>query len=164
MARMWGDGSAGLRVRSGQDMGAGLLFIAIGALGLWLARDYSMGTPMRIGTGVFPTLLCWGLVGVGAIVVVRSLMFEGEHLTRFAWKPLIIILAAVMLFSYAIEWAGLVLTTLAVCLLASFAGRENRLVETTIFALVLGVAATLLFVYALALPLEMWPTLGTWLD
>ena len=157
-------GGSGLRVRSGQDLGAGLMFIAIGAFGLWLSRDYSMGTPMRVGTGVFPSLLCWGMVGVGVIVAARSLMFDGEHLTRIAWKPLLLVLAAVMLFSFVVEWAGLVLTTVAVFMLAGLAGRENRPVETAIFGLVLGVAASLLFVYALALPLEMWPTLGTWLD
>lgn len=164
MGRISGGGFAGLRVRSGQDMGAGLLFIATGALGLWLSSDYSMGTPMRIGTGVFPSLLCWGLIGVGVIVAVRSLIFEGEKLTSFAWRPLILVLAAVVLFSYVIEWAGLVLTTVLICLLASFGGREGRLVETTIFGFVLGLAASLLFVYALALPLETWPTFGMWFD
>src|SRR3546814_464114 len=97
--------SHSLRVRSGQDLGAGLLFVAVGALGLWLASGHSMGTAMRIGTGVFPTLLCGGLVAVGAIVAVRSLTFEGERLTPFALRPLFFVLAAVLVFSFSIEWA-----------------------------------------------------------
>src|SRR3546814_10772359 len=137
-----GQGRAGfLRVGSVQDLVAGSMFIAVGAFGLWLSSGYSMGTAMRIGTGVFPMLLCGGLVGVGAIVAVRSFTFEGERLTRFAVRPLLLVLAAVLVFSYSIEWAGLFLTTIASCLVASFAGRENRPVETLVFAVALGLAA-----------------------
>src|SRR3546814_10915215 len=113
-----------------------------------------MGTAMRIGTGVFPMLLCGGLGGVGAIVAVRSFTFEGERLTRFAVRPLLLVLAAVLVFSYSIEWAGLFLTTIASCLVASFAGRENRPVETLVFAVAFGLSASLLFVYALGLRSE----------
>ena len=52
---------------------AGLMFIAIAALGLWLSRDYPIGTALRMGTGYVPRLLCWILMGLGAAIAVQGL-------------------------------------------------------------------------------------------
>jgi hypothetical protein len=35
------------------------LFIGVGALGLWLSRNYPVGTALRMGTGCVPQLLCF---------------------------------------------------------------------------------------------------------
>ena len=42
---------------------AGLLFIAVAAIGLWASRNYPIGTTTRMGTGYVPRLLCWILLG-----------------------------------------------------------------------------------------------------
>ena len=52
---------------------SGLLFIAIAAFGLWASRNYPVGTALRMGTGYVPRLLCWLLLGLGAIVLVQGL-------------------------------------------------------------------------------------------
>src|SRR6476661_7747353 len=56
-----------------RDVLAGLLFVGVALLGLWLSRDYPIGTALRMGTGYVPRLLC-GLVlsillliGVGSV-------------------------------------------------------------------------------------------------
>ena len=49
-----------------KDVLSGLLFIAIALFGLWLSRDYPIGTALRMGTGYVPRLLCWILLGLGA--------------------------------------------------------------------------------------------------
>src|SRR5262249_59907775 len=59
------------------DMLAGLLFIAVAVLGLWISRDYPIGTALRMGTGYVPRLLCWLLLGLGAVVLVQGLR-EGQ--------------------------------------------------------------------------------------
>jgi hypothetical protein len=55
------------------DVLAGLLFIGLALLGLWLSRDYPIGTALRMGTGYVPRLLCWILFGLGAVVLVQGL-------------------------------------------------------------------------------------------
>ena len=65
-----------------RDVLAGLMFIAIAAFGLWLSRDYTMGTTLRMGTGYVPRLLCWLLLVLGAIVFVGGL--RGTNATRLA--------------------------------------------------------------------------------
>ena len=54
------------RILPRPDVLAGLMFIAIAALGLWVSRDYPVGTALRMGTGYVPRLLCWILLGLGA--------------------------------------------------------------------------------------------------
>ena len=42
-----------------KDVLSGLLFVGVAALGLWLSRNYPIGTALRMGTGYVPRLLCW---------------------------------------------------------------------------------------------------------
>ena len=46
---------------------AGLMFIAVAVLGLWVSRNYPVGTALRMGTGYVPRLLCWMLLGLGGV-------------------------------------------------------------------------------------------------
>src|SRR4051812_8610469 len=52
-----------------KDVLSGLMFIGIALLGLWLSRNYPIGTSLRMGTGYVPRLLCWILLGLGVIVL-----------------------------------------------------------------------------------------------
>ena len=61
------------------DVLAGLLFIAVAAFGLWVSRDYPVGTALRMGTGYVPRLLCWILLGLGAIMLVQGLRDAGAR-------------------------------------------------------------------------------------
>jgi hypothetical protein len=51
-----------------QDFWAGLMFLGLGALAVYLSRDYPLGRAMRMGPGYFPTYLGWLMITVGAIV------------------------------------------------------------------------------------------------
>ena len=56
-----------------KDVLAGLLFIGFAVIGLWASRNYPIGTTTRMGTGYVPRLLCWILLGLGALVFVQGL-------------------------------------------------------------------------------------------
>ena len=62
-----------LRILTRKNVLAGLMFIVIAALGLWVSRNYPIGTALRMSTGYVPRLLCWLLMGLGAIVLVQGL-------------------------------------------------------------------------------------------
>jgi putative tricarboxylic transport membrane protein len=53
-----------------RDVLSGLMFAGVALFGLWLSRDYPIGTALRMGTGYVPRLLCWILLGLGVIVLV----------------------------------------------------------------------------------------------
>ena len=63
------------RMLARKDVLAGLLFIAVAVLGLWISRDYPIGTALRMGTGYVPRLLCWLLFGLG-VIVFGDFLFE----------------------------------------------------------------------------------------
>ena len=144
-------------IKSGQDVLSGLLFAAIGAAGLWIAREYPLGTPLRLGTGVFPRILCWGLIGIGGIVLVRGLMTHGPGLGTWAWLPVILIAAAAVAFALLIEPAGLLAAMLALMVLGGLAGQGHRLKEFVIFAVAMMVFAYVVFIWGLGMMIKVFP-------
>src|SRR5262245_64287531 len=66
-------GTAVLQMLVRRDVLAGLMFVGVALFGLWLSRDYPIGTALRMGTGYVPRLLCWILLGLGAVVLVQGL-------------------------------------------------------------------------------------------
>ena len=70
-----------MRIKSGQDLATGLLFVLIGAGGLWFGADYPMGTAQRPGTGVLPYILSWCLIATGGLHWLKAALVEGPPLT-----------------------------------------------------------------------------------
>ncbi len=147
----------GKGLRSGQDLLCGAMFALVGALGLWIGRDYPMGTPARLGSGVFPMLLCWGLVGIGGIIFVKGLLTDGPRLTPWAWRPVLLITLAAVSFSLLIEPAGLVVTMLVTMGLGALAGTGHRVRELAIFVPVMIVLALVMFIWGLGMPIKVFP-------
>ena len=46
-----------LRILTRKNVLAGLMFIVIAAFGLWVSRNYPVGTALRMSTGYVPRLL-----------------------------------------------------------------------------------------------------------
>jgi hypothetical protein len=144
-------------LRSGQDLLCGVMFAAVGAGALWIGRNYPMGTQVRLGSGVFPWLLGWGLVGIGAIVFVRGLLTDGPRLTGWAWRPVVLITLAAVAFALLIEPAGLVVTMLVVMTLGALAGEEHRWRELAVFFPAMIVMAIGVFIWGLGMPIKVFP-------
>jgi hypothetical protein len=136
---------------------AGLFFVALALLGFWLLRDVRLGTSMRMGPGFLPTALCWILVLVGLAMVGRSLLRTGPPLERWYLRPLIFVSGSLLLFTVSIGTLGLVLTIIAMVVVAAFATPESRWVEVAIAAVALAAFSAGLFVKALGLALPLWP-------
>ena len=108
------------------DVLAGLLFMAVAAFGLWVSRDYPVGTALRMGTGYVPRLLCWVLLGLGALILVQGLRaaVRGRCArSRPAWRAVIAVTAALVLFALSIERLGLVV---AIVLLVGIGALATR--------------------------------------
>jgi hypothetical protein len=135
------------------------MFLAFAAVALLAAHGYALGTAGRMGPGYFPMLLGGVLALLGLILVVRSFAIDGEPVTRLHLLPLVVIAIAVCLFGLLIERLGLVVSLIAVTIVSALASRESRPVEYTALALVLAAFSVGVFVYALRLPLPVWPAL-----
>ncbi len=147
--------SGGTRI--GQDVGAGLMFAGFGIAGLYIARDYPVGTALRMEPGYVPRLLCWSLIAVGAIIALRGLLTGDSPVARWHWRPLLLVLAGLIAFRYLIEPGGLVLATVVTVMLGAMGSREVRIGEAVLLAIGLAIGAIGLFVYALSLPMTIWP-------
>ncbi|HZQ61404.1 MAG TPA: tripartite tricarboxylate transporter TctB family protein [Casimicrobiaceae bacterium] len=144
-------------IRHPKDFWAGVLFIALGGGGCLVALAYPMGTAARMGPGYFPRAVGLLLAALGASLVLRALRIQGERLSFPTLKPLIIVLASVLLFGVALSTAGLVLSTVLLVLLASAASHEYRRVESLIAAIALATFVVVAFHYGLDLQIDTFP-------
>jgi hypothetical protein len=138
---------------------AGLLFMAVALLGLYLSRDYPVGTMLRMGTGYVPRLLCWVLLALGAGVALAGAFGADDRVTPDAspWRSLIFVPASLVAFALTAESLGLVISCALLVVVGGFAGRHMRIIEVAITAIVLSALCVAIFVYGLALPISIWP-------
>jgi hypothetical protein len=146
-----------MKVRSQEDFWSGLMFIGFGVLAVVLARDYPMGSAMRMGPGYFPTWLGVISIVLGAILAGRSFRIAGEGVGRWGWRPLLWLSAAFAGFGLLIEPAGFVAALVALIVASALAGRDSRPLEFVILLVVLISASVGLFIYGLELPYRLFP-------
>jgi hypothetical protein len=146
-----------MRFHWNQDTVAGLMFIAWGLAAMYIARDYPVGTALRMGPGYFPAMLSWCLIIMGAGIAIKGTAVEGEPLERWYFKPLIAICASFMAFALLIERAGLPAATIASMVIGAFGGPEFRLREQVILAVAFAIVSVFVFIQALGLPMDIWP-------
>ena len=161
-APRWLVGAIGL----GTFGAAGLMFIAIAALGLWLSRNYPVGTALRMGTGYVPRLLCWILMGLGAAILVQGLREQdvSQPPEPGAWArllPVVVVTASLVAFALAIEQFGLVLSILLLVGIGSFAAPGIKPWEALVAALGLIALSWVIFVLGLGLTIPVWPDAST---
>jgi hypothetical protein len=145
-----------LRVRSPQDLGAAVVFIVIGAAGLYFGQDLAFGSAARMGPGYFPVILSCLILGVGLVLVFKSLAVDGPPIEPVHLRPLFAILAAILGFGVLIDRIGLALTTAFLTIGAAYARRQVDLKETLFLAGGLALFAVGVFVYGLSQPLPAW--------
>ena len=149
-----------MNIRAPKDFWSGIMFLAFAAVALLAARAlFARQSRGRMGPGYFPILLGTVLGGLGLILVVRSFLADGERLTRLHLVPLAIMTLGVCLFGVFIERLGLVISLIVVTMVTALASRESRPLEFAALALVLTAFSVGIFVYALRLPLPIWPAL-----
>lgn len=71
-----------MQIKNGKDFWAGMMYVAFGAAFMIVARNYAMGSALRMGPAYFPTVLGGILVVLGLIVFVRSFNSHISHSWR----------------------------------------------------------------------------------
>jgi putative tricarboxylic transport membrane protein len=159
----------GLRIRSTQDLAAGIFMIAVAALALILSRDLSAGTLRQIGPGMLPKSFAVICAALGLLQIVGSLRYKGEPLQGWSWRGIFFVLGGACVFALTIRGfdigpisvpsLGLLVSGPLVMLIAGMAASDVRPVELVIFTVCMCTACILLFKYALNLPIPMAPWL-----
>lgn len=141
----------------GTDFWSGLLIAAFGALGVWEALGYRLGTAISMGPGYFPLLVYSMLAVLGLVVAGRGLLSVQAPFGSLSWRPLLTITGALLAFWLLCETAGFAIASIVLMLVAIRAQNHLRWSAALLFTLPVVLLATLVFVYALGLPFPVWP-------
>jgi hypothetical protein len=152
-----------MNVRNKEDMGSGILFLGFGIAGMLLSPNYQMGSAARMGPGYFPFLVSLCLAAVGLVLCLRSVGAspspEAGSKPSIQYRPLVLVLGAVLLFGLLLRPLGLLLPSFLLVVVSSMAHKGWRPVESLVTAVVLSLLVIALFVYGLGMPLAVWPDL-----
>jgi len=146
-------------IHSPKDFWAGLIYLAIGLGAIYLGRDLKMGTGLQMGPAYFPTVLGALLSFIGLISLIRSFLGKGEPIPKFAWRPLLLITAATVVFGLLVRGAGLVIALPLFVIMTAFASVKFRWGPALTLAVGATVFCALVFVKGLGVPL---PLIGRW--
>jgi hypothetical protein len=148
-----------MQLRNPKDFWAGVMFMVVGfAFAIIVkAYEYPMGTGSRMGPGYFPFVLGIIMGFLGMIVVAISFFTSGGPVSKFAWRPLIWVLSAVVIFGLTAKLIGLFLAIIVLVMIASYGGHEFRWKEQLIASLILATGSVLVFKVGLKLPFNVWP-------
>jgi len=155
-------------VKNTKDFYAGLLFTGVGSAFAWGALDYQVGSSARMGPGYFPLLLGVLLALLGVAMMLRAARSRADRLDTvgpWAWKPLVAIIAANLLFGVALGGLprlklpalGLMLGIYGLTFVACLAGERFKFKEAALLATALAALSYLAFVLLLKLQLPVWP-------
>ncbi len=159
-------------MKNQKDFYAGLLFCLVGSAFGWGALDYQVGSSGRMGPGFFPLLLGVLLALLGAVMMLRAALLQSDRLNAigpWAWKPLVAIIAANLLFGVALGglprlklpalglMGGIYLLTFVACL----GGERFKFKEAALLATALAALSYLAFVLLLQLQFPVWPVFQT---
>lgn len=146
-----------LRVRSLQELFAGLALIALAAAAFWFVRDLDPGRAVKMGPGYFPQVLC-GLIGIsGILVALTGFTTEGPGLERWRWHGIAIVLGAIVFYAFTIRTLGLAVAGGLTVLISSAAAMDFKWKQSVLFTAALMVFTILLFPIALSVPIPIWP-------
>jgi hypothetical protein len=145
-----------IELRNNKDFLAGLLMIAVGAGGFYMALDYPFGSALRMGPGYFPRVLAGILMAFGLYVLIRGLRSGEKVQGPWGWKPLAFIIAALVVFGFTMDRLGLIPALVVMFILSALGGHEFRWKEVAILTVVMSAFAVGVFVYGLGLPYPLW--------
>jgi len=158
-----------MKIGHPKNFWGGLIFAAIGATFALIAKGvpflpfmqgYAMGTPARMGPAFFPFWLGLLLFVLGLVIAfngAREEGGEGSAFPKFHWKPILLVLGAVVLFGLIMKPIGMLLAGVVLILVAAYGSPTFELRRSIILGVLLSIFCALVFVWGLKLPIPLCP-------
>ena len=165
-------------VKSPLDFAGGIFLIALAALGFAGGFDLPFGTLSGIGSGLMPKVVAILVGAFGILLLLQSLMWDGDRLERWHLRGPVFVLGAVLVFAVFIRGStltlggfaglptvasvkvpalGLIVAGPLAVMFSSFAAKDTRPLEVVIFSVVMTLLCGLLFKELLSLPIPFDP-------
>jgi hypothetical protein len=146
-----------IKLKSPQDYFGGIVLMSIALFALWASSDLQGQHGFSFGAGTAPRMFAVLLLVLGAAVAVVGLFSDGPHLQTYAWRGPLFVSLAIVSFAITIRPLGLVISAFASFMISALGTPETRWKETIIVGVCLTIGCSLLFPYALGLPLQLFP-------
>jgi hypothetical protein len=138
------------------DVLSGVMFIGVGAIAMWIARDYPFGSALRMGPGYFPSVLGGIMIVMGIYCILMGLKVQDEIKRTWSVRALIVLPLTTLAYGILMEKAGFVPAVIALSILAALASPEFHWLEQVILAIGLTIGCVLLFIYGIGLPYPLF--------
>lgn len=151
-----------MKIKSQRDFWSGLMFVIVGVVFALGSTNYSFGSSAQPGPAYFPFWLGVLLAVLGGMVLFKALSIEsegGDPIGKIAWKPLLILVGAIVFFGLALPRLGLVLTLPVLVTLSALAGQDFHWKDALLNSAVLTAGSWLIFVWGLKLVIPVWPVM-----
>jgi hypothetical protein len=143
------------RVRSPQDLVAGMSLVVVALFALWAASDLEVGTLRSMGPGMLPRAAALLVGAMGLLIALLAFVLPGEALGRWPVRGPVFLILGVVAFALTIRTVGLAVAGPLVALVSGAASPETRPRELLLFAVAITVFCIGLFRYALNLPIPV---------
>jgi len=138
------------------DVLSGIMFIGVGGIGMYIARDYPFGSALRMGPGYFPTVLGGIMVAMGIYTLLMGLKRQEKIKRTWSVRALIILPITTFVFGVMMEYLGFVPAVIVLSILAATASPEFHWLEQLVLAAGLTVGCVALFIYGIGLPYPLF--------
>jgi hypothetical protein len=151
-----------LKIKNPQDFWCGVFFAALGALGLYLARDYPIGTALNMGPGYFPMWLSGIMILFGLAIGGLSLRREGTdadlaELREWGFRPWLVLPATLATYAVLMDAdVGFVPSLFVLITGCALAHKDVHWRETIVLGVFVTAAAVAIFSYGLGVPYRLF--------
>lgn len=144
------------RIKSPQDLGAGLVFVFIGCTGLYFGMSLTYGSARTMGPGYFPIWLSAIILLMGLICLVKALLLNGPPIDAVKLRPIICVFAGVLAFGYLVEDIRLEPALILLTVIATQGRSDTNQKQMLLLAVTMAFASVLIFVVLLGQAMPTW--------
>lgn len=148
-----------MQARDYRDIAGGLMLIVVGLwAGIHAATTFDVGTPSRMGPGMFPASLGFLLAGLGAIIAIPA-FFRAGTMPTVDWRPMVFVIIGVLLFAFTVTRLGMIPAIVLLTFAAVAADSKIGWKGAIVLSIALSIIAYLIFRVGLGIVLEpfRWP-------
>ena len=152
-----------------RDFWAGIALVVLGGVALIGAADLPFMTRQGVGAGLMPRIVGGLIVALGALQVALALRAPAGPVGAWAWREIVIVLGAVVLFGFTIRGGtigpvevpplGLVIAGPLAAFVAGLADRSAKPGELFVFSMAISAVCIVAFRFALGIPVPVAPWL-----
>jgi hypothetical protein len=146
-----------VRPKAPQDYFGGVVLMALALFALWASSDLQGMRGFSFGAGTAPRMFGVLLLLLGIAIAGVGVLVDGPKLATYHWRGPLFVSLGILSFAVAIRPMGVIFSALASFLISAIGSPETKWTEAIIVGICLTVFCSLLFPYALGLPLQMLP-------